>query len=265
MVVVCGAAIAAQPAVPAERLTYRDLAGRVVDDASGQPLAGVTVSLLYETTVTDDKGEFRFEKVPLTHTAQVSARVRNIMGYVTGCITIDVPTRYYPLAAATANKVGIAIVDPGADLPFELRIATVTADRINSYCQECHPSNPCAETESYRQAVESGRDLRGIVVDEGKIGEFTQEALRQGLQESAYRRIRYQDTHPDGMNMESVEKLNLPSYKNLYKSPKNLALADGKYVICDTCHTRHVPTPHRQYVILPFEDESNSLCLSCHK
>ena len=29
------------------------------------------------------------------------------------------------------------------------------------------------------------------------------------------------------------------------------------------CHTRHVPTEQKQYVVMPFEDD-NALCYECH-
>ena len=88
-----------RPAVPLERAIYRDLRGRVVDAGTGQPVVGVVVSLLYEMAVSDSQGRFVFEKVPLTHGAQISVRVRNRSDILIGCVTLDVPVRFYPLAA----------------------------------------------------------------------------------------------------------------------------------------------------------------------
>ena len=37
-----------------------------------------------------------------------------------------------------------------------------------------------------------------------------------------------------------------------------------RFVICDTCHSRHMPTGQRQFVKMPF-DEDSVLCYECHR
>ncbi|MBI5017082.1 MAG: hypothetical protein HZB55_16545 [Deltaproteobacteria bacterium] len=253
---------ASEPPVPDDRLLYRDLSGTVLDE-SGKPLAGVPVSLLYETAVTDDKGAFRFSKVPINHTAQVSLRVRSREGFIIGCIVVDVPVRFYPLATAVEGRVDVQIVDPGSDEVATLRPRPVAASQLNLYCGECHGKNPCLETTSYRDVIESGKDLRGIVVAEDQIESFKKKLVQQGLRKETYQKIRYQDSHPDGMNMEVMPKLQLPEYQGRYRKPTDLRLLDQKVVSCDTCHTRHMPTEQRQYVVMPFE-RTNALCYQCH-
>jgi len=83
------------------------------------------------------------------------------------------------------------------------------------------------------------------------------------LKKETYQRIRYQDSHPDGMNMEVIPRLELDRYLGRYKTPKLVSLKEGKYVTCDTCHSRHVPTPQKQYIVMPYEQES-TLCYECH-
>lgn len=260
---VASPAVTAEALLPTARVTYRDVVGKVVDDSTGEALPGVSVSLLYETAVSDGKGEFRFEKIPLTHTAQVSVRVKNSLGRIIGCMVIDVPTRYYPLAGSVGEKMGVRVVDPGADERVELRLAPLSADAVDSYCKKCHLSNPCVESSTFETVVHTGIDLRGTIVEEEEISLFSADLVRKGIQPDAYEKIRFQDTHPDGVNMESI--LKLPGYKAKYTIPTALLLREGKYVTCDTCHTRHMPTANKQYVVLPFDDEENTLCVSCHK
>jgi len=249
--------------VPVERVIYRDVTGQVLDGTTGAPLPGVVVSLLYEVAVTDEAGNFRFEKVPLTHTAEVSIRVQSKSGLIIGCITVDVPVRFYPAAASVDGKFDLEIVDPSAEVPVVLRLEPLPGDKVNETCGACHDSNPCTETATYEQVIQSGKDLRGIIVREDKIDEFKKQLLQQGLRRETYVKMRYQDTHPDGMNMELIPVLALEQYKGRYRKPEMLPLLDEKFVTCDTCHTRHVPAEHKQNVIMSYE-EDNGLCFQCH-
>lgn len=258
------AVVAQERAVGPVPIEYRDVTGRVVDGATGQPLAGVPVSLLYETALTDEGGGFRFEKVPLTHSAEVSLRVQNKDGVIIGCITVDVPVRFYPVAAAAEGKVAVAIADPTAASPVELRLVPVGPDRIDDFCSACHEANPCLETATYDEVVRVSKDLRGIIVREDDVEAYKKKLYEQGLQKDLYRKMRYQDTHPDGMNMAVIPTLNVIQYQGKYRTPESLSLRDGRFATCDTCHTRHLPTDQRHYVVLPFERE-NTLCFECHR
>ncbi|NOY44562.1 MAG: carboxypeptidase-like regulatory domain-containing protein [Deltaproteobacteria bacterium] len=256
-------AFGAGPAVPPERALYRDVRGRVVDGETGEPMPGVPVSLLYEVTTTDCDGRFVFEKVPLTHTAQVSLRVRSKSGLIIGCVTVDVPVRFYPVAASEGEKFDIVIADPREDEELELRLEPLPSSEVDRYCTACHDTNPCLETATYEDVVKTGKDLRGIVVPEDQVEEYKEKLMMLGLRKQTYRKIRYQDTHPDGMNMEIIPKLDLAEYKGAYRKPEGLYLLDDKYVTCDTCHTRHMPTDQKQYVVMSYEEDSE-LCLKCH-
>ena len=271
-----------RPAVPLERAIYRDLRGLVVDAGTGQPVVGVVVSLLYEMVVSDSQGRFVFEKVPLTHGAQISVRVRNRSDILIGCVTLDVPVCFYPLAAnweeivevdapdgsgkkvtQVITKTAITVVDPGAEEEVELRLQTLPLAELSRYCGECHGVNPCLETTTYEDVVKTGKDLRGIVVYVDEVDAFKEKLQKQGLQRDTYRKMRYQDTHPDGMNMQVIAELDLPQYVGRYAYPEGLELVDDRFVTCGTCHTRHVPTEVKQYVVVPYE-EDNQLCYKCH-
>lgn len=248
---------------PEGRELYRDVRGRVVDPETKEPLAGVPVSLLYEMTTTDASGRFVFEKVPLTHTAEVSLRVQSKSGLIIGCITVDVPVRYYPVAVAVDDRFDIVIVDPSEDVEVVLQPLPLAPSEVDRFCSSCHENNPCVETASYDDVIKSGKDLRGIIVPEDQVEEFKKRLQLAGVRKDTYRKIRYQDTHPDGMNMDLIPQLELEQYKGRYQKPQSLPLVDGKYVTCDTCHTRHMPTDQKQFVVKSYETD-NALCYECH-
>lgn len=256
--------------VPAQRALYADVKGKVVDDATGAPVAGVAVSLLYETVVTNEQGEFLFQKIPMLHTAEVSLQVSTEEGIIIGCTTFDVPVRYYPVGAADGDRVAVTVVEPGADADIELRLKAVTIDEVDDYCATCHGGNPCVERASFEEVVASGKELKGIVVKESELERFRDQLMKQGVVRESYQKIRYQDTHPDNVNMNQIVS-KIGPYADQFRQPDQLRLheykeGDTEYrvVVCDTCHSRHIATPQRQYVVMPF-DEDSELCYQCHK
>ncbi len=248
---------------PAGRELYHDVRGRVVDPETGEPLAGVPVSLLYEVTTTDEQGRFVFEKVPLTHTAEVSLRVKSRSGLIIGCVTVDVPVRFYPVAVAVEGRFDIVIADPSEDVELLLQPQPLPSQEVDRFCSSCHGNNPCLETASYEDVIKSGKDLRGIIVSEDEVEEYKETLRLKGVRKDTYRKLRYQDTHPDGMNMELIPQLDLEEYRGRYRKPDALTLVDDKYVTCDTCHTRHIPTEQKQFVVMSYEAD-NMLCYQCH-
>ena len=253
----------AGPVPPPERMLYGQVRGRVVDPDTGRPLPGVSVSLLYESTITDANGRFVFDRVPLVHTTEVSLRVKSRSGLIIGCVTLDVPVRFYPVAVSVEGRFDMVIVDPSELVDVVLAPQPLGPDEVDRFCSNCHQNNPCLETATFEDVVRSGKDLRGIIVFEDEIEEKKKEFVLKGLRKSTYMKIRYQDTHPDGMDMSVITELALPGYKGKYKQPENLKLLEGRIVTCDTCHTRHIPTQYKQYVVMGYEID-NALCLECH-
>lgn len=265
-----GIAHGAERTTPSERALYADVAGRVLDDATGQPLSGIAVNLLYETVTTGKDGTFLFQKIPMVHTAQISTRVSTDEGIIIGCTTFDVPVRFYPLSAVNGKKVDVRVVEPGVETQYDLRLKQVDSAGIAAYCSSCHLENPCAETETFNSVVASGKDLRGIIVKESQLESFTNQLKQQGVAKESYSRIRYQDTHPDAMDMTFMQAA-VGRQSGQFNIPADLPLLEIKekettkrIVTCDTCHTRHVPTAQKQFAILSFGEDSE-LCYQCHR
>ncbi|TLN21326.1 hypothetical protein FDZ71_03980 [bacterium] len=256
-------------ATTAEKPLYADLDGLVVDEA-GNPVAGANVNLLYETTVTDGQGRFRFPKIPTIHTSGISMQVTNDAGVVIGCTNFDIPVKFYPIAATMGNKVGVVIVEPGAETSVKIAVKAVTIDQVNEYCSGCHIKNPCVETTTFGTVVKKDdKKLRGLVVKESELKSVREKFLKLGLAKESYRTIRHQDTHPDAIEMNS-EVNNSRNVKGVFRMPDKLTMRiiyegdkEKRYVVCDTCHSRHSTTQQRQFVVLPF-DEDSQLCYQCH-
>jgi len=253
-----------------QHLLYADLEGRVVEDATGAPRAGVAVSLLYETVITDAEGKFRFQKVPTVHTSEISLQISTDTGIIIGCTSFDIPVAFYPLAASDGELVDVQVVQPGKDENVELRLKAIGMGKLADYCGACHSSNPCAETATFDQVVKTGKELRGIVVKESELAQYREKLMREGLVRERYVKLRYQDTHADGMDMNQMVTT-IGKWANLFGQPADLKLwvvkkddVEYRYVVCDTCHTRHVPTAQRQFIVLPFEEDS-ALCYQCHQ
>jgi predicted CXXCH cytochrome family protein len=257
-------------AAPAERVMYADVSGRVVDDATGEPVPGIEVGLLYETVKTNEEGRFLFPKIPLIHSAEISLRVSTEDGTIIGCTVFDVPVKYYPLSASSDGKVAVVVIEPGVEPSVELRLKAVALEEVDGYCSGCHGHNPCVETSSFQEVIEGGKDMRGLIVKESELKEFRAQLTKKGLGKDSYNKLRYQDTHPDGMDM--YEKVNdTGMWAGQFQNTESLQFRkvmegniEHRFVVCDTCHTRHVPTTQRQFVVMEFEEDSE-LCYQCHK
>lgn len=270
LVAFVGHPAAAERVMPEDRTLYADVAGKVVDDVTGAPLAGVMVSLLYESVVTGSDGTFVFQKIPMIHSAQVSLRVSTDEGLVIGCTTFDVPVRYYPISSTLGDKVDIKIIEPGVDKTVELRLKEVTMSKVGKFCQECHMANPCVETSTFSSVVKTSKDMRGIIVKESQLPKYREQLKQKGVAKDSYMKIRYQDTHPDGMDMVDNASDTGPT-PGLFNVPPDLKLhvvqtktETMKFIVCDTCHSRHEPTDQKQFVLMSF-DEDSKLCYQCHK
>ena len=93
---------------------------------------------------------------------------------------------------------------------------------MSNFCSECHDTNPCLETTTYEEVVKTGKDLRGILVYEDELEAFKEKLPKQGLQRDTYRKMRYQDTHPDGMNMQVIPELGPAAVRGALHLPRGV-------------------------------------------
>jgi predicted CXXCH cytochrome family protein len=263
-----GTALAQSNSLP-EKGSYSEVKGKVVDDLTGASLGGAVVSLLYESVTTAADGTFTFGKIPTIHGSDITLRLATDEGLVTTCTTFNTPVSFYPISVTIGNKVDIQIIEPSKNSEILLRPKTVEIKDAGAYCADCHIKNPCMESSSFSIKVKSGNDLRGIIVKESQLENFKKELLEKGIDKNTYKKIRYKDTHPYDIDLNS-RVTDEGDLAGMHKHPTDLRLLDiageppKSMIVCDTCHTRHVQTPQRQYVVLPFEEESE-LCYQCHK
>jgi hypothetical protein len=240
-----------------------DVSGQVVDAVTGVPLTGVSVSLLLTTRVTDGSGRFCFKRVPSSRKIEMSLINKNRRGEVTSCSVFEIPARFYPLFATDGERVAARIVEPGADGSVRLSLERVAPADIDPFCVRCHRWNPCLVDDSLEQLVQNRKFLRGLVVSDEEVEEMRRQAERNALSKETYGKIRYTDTHANSVDMGAIVRDRSTRYAGRYQTPKRLKLLASGRTSCDTCHTRHVPTDHGAYAVLPFKT-ADDLCTECH-
>ncbi|MHB8764714.1 MAG: peptidase associated/transthyretin-like domain-containing protein [Deferrisomatales bacterium] len=250
------------PARAAHDPSCPDVGGRVVDGVTGEPVAGVAVSLLQRVAVTDRSGAFCFRDVPRQRKVALTLSVKGAQGIQ--CESFEVETRFYPLAASRGDRVAVEIVEPTVDQGVELRLEPVGAGAVAGFCTECHKWNPCLEDATREELAETRKVLKGIFVREGQLDALRDDLRRRALGRETYRRLRYTDAHAALVDLGPGTPNPAPAHREKYRSPPNLELLDGRSATCDTCHTRHLPTAQRSYVVMPFEG-ANDLCGQCHR
>lgn len=238
-----------------------EVRGRVLD-AAGAPVAGAAVSLLDRATTSGADGAFRFEGVPRARLTELNVRIVDRTGTPVGCTTLSVPVRFYPLAATLGEGVAVAAASPGDGAMVELTLRPVPRAAIDAFCAACHGTNPCNQTQEYGEGGEKARALGGIAATEDELGGLRERLAQRGADRESFAGLRYRDAHPQALDMARAAAPTESGAPARFRLPPTLRLTDGARVTCDTCHTRHQPTPARRFAVLPFDD--NTLCVECH-
>jgi hypothetical protein len=245
-VVLCfGSLVAADLSASQPNHARATVAGRVIDGETRTPLRGVPVCSPYEVTYTDESGRFRLAKAPPQTSFYGAGEPRHASAQEDEAL--DAPGAGFPLAAFSDGRVALAFVDLQGDDGLDLYLGPMATDRVDPYCVVCHKRNPRLDKDLW------GRPTR-------TPGQGAQvEPVPWGNRTSAW--ACYQDSHPKGMNMVGMQAVE--SRSQGFKKPKRLALHEGKFVTCDTCHTRHKQTGRGSYAVLSYEGRSD-LCHECH-
>lgn len=123
-------------------------------------------------------------------------------------------------------------------LPLDIRLNLARQDGVERACRSCHPDHQGQERAVTRCVHKSGIPLKAAQLQ--RIGQFNEEneqARKSGKQ--AYPRIE-------------------PEFRK-----KGFFSEKQAILVCTSCHSRHVSTGSRAYVIMPFEEKS-ILCRGCH-
>jgi predicted CXXCH cytochrome family protein len=235
-----------------------EIAGTVTDAAAGAPVAGARVAVLDRVTVTDAAGRYVLKGIPLSHEirfrvyrpappahvkagAKPAATVRK--SFVFRDFTETTPfltaAALGPEGGAHAGGADFRVISPSADRQEVDFILRPLPRDVGPFCRECHPDD-----EFITSPVTPDEKMSPPEVDE-----------------TFYRTHRFRDLHPEGMDLYNLRK---DKKKKALLQPKvELPLVEGRRVTCDSCHTRHLPTPHGGYMVEEFRTE-NRLCVKCH-
>ena len=259
--------------------TKRDIKGIVVDMLSGEAVPGATVSLLNVKVETGADGRFVFKGVNDYHAIQMTARIMTDLDVVIGCSYFFVPTTYYPISANKTEELPVKNPANKSEKPVKivrsdvkiinmlessediiLKIADYSLGNVDKFCDKCHESSPCLIEEEYGKAADGKVKLKGLLVRQSELEKYIAKMKQETMNVERYSKIRYLDNHPSDVDVTASVGYN----EGRIRLPEDMMLKEGKIIVCDTCHTRHVPTEWGQFVIMDFV-KRESICLKCHK
>ena len=230
------------------------IAGKVTDAATGAPVAGATVSVLDKVATTDAAGKYALAGLPRTH--EIVFRVYRAAPPSTPPAPPNPPNswvfRDLTAAAPFLTAAAVAPAQGGKPARVDIKVVTLTdgaaqvdfavrdvGDDVNAYCRGCHPADERGPT-----ALGPDEKIPAPAVDE-----------------AFYRTHRFGDVHPTGIDIKAL--IEQKRARNPLKMDPKAPLARGRVVTCDSCHTRHLPTPHGSYAIEDYR-KGSALCQKCH-
>lgn len=131
-------------------------------------------------------------------------------------------------------------VETAAGPPREIRLPLAQVAEMDEACRACHPSKATENHPFERCVHKSGVPLKPAM--EARVSQFNKE----------------------NDNLRNTGK---PAYPPIAperrKVRKGLFGETREYLVCLTCHSNHVDSGYKAYVLMPFSDKS-VLCLGCH-
>lgn len=248
----------AQPTEEAPRTV--SISGRVLEGGTGAPVAGASVSWLQESTLTDQAGRFTFSGVPQSRDAMLNFRIVSESGGIVGCAFIPVPVSLQPVSARLGDQFAVVIASTGSDASgVDITLEPVLGAGVEEVCATCHKPNPCLAAAKEGQGWSEVTHLGGLTVTEAEFEATKARVLAEGVKTEDYPNLRFQDAHPQKVNLNA----NIASKPGLFKLPDALPLLEGGLATCDTCHTRHEPTQNGLFLRLDMATQT-LLCRQCH-
>jgi predicted CXXCH cytochrome family protein len=121
---------------------------------------------------------------------------------------------------------------------IEIRLVLTRQERVERACRSCHPDHQAQERSMTRCVHKSGVPLKTIQVNQvRRFNEENEKARKSGKRG-------YPKIEPEFL------KVGIFSEKQAI-------------LVCTSCHSRHISTGSRAYVLMPFEEKS-VLCRGCH-
>ena len=199
----------------------------IVRFPDGRPAGGAFLSAGRKALRTGKNGALNVAGVPAAP-GVVSAEIVRGEGGFLGMFKTDV--RY----AAFQQ------IDPKVGEPLKVELKLSAVSNIDTVCRSCHPDKAGAANPHIRCAHKSGIPLKQAQVDRVRAFNRENEALKKAGKPAM---------PPIVLAVNTVN----PGF---FKEKRTV-------LVCLSCHTNHVDTGIRKYVLMPFDDPS-TLCRGCH-
>jgi len=238
------------------------VSGIVVEDATGAPVANVTVRMPGRQVTTGSDGTFCFEQVDRSRTLTLILSVIDSSGNHVECLVEDIDTLYVPVTAEDRDNLAVAVAKPDTPDSLELRLKPVSDSQVEAFCTSCHTWNPCySEATPEQLALIFDSNVAGVFVRTSEVSALLSSLRSEGLSSSQYKSIRYTCIHARPVDMVDARHGPLG---DMLRMPSSLPLINGRTTSCDTCHTRHSES-FAGYLRLAQDTPQNALCHECHK
>jgi len=129
-------------------------------------------------------------------------------------------------------------VTPAGGAPVTIDLKLQPTPDLDAACKACHPEKRTSVVPLFRCAHKSGIPVKPAQAD--RVARFNKEN-------------------------EDLKKAGKTSYPAIVLDFRKKGFLSEKvpYLTCESCHSNHVATGTRQYVLMPF-DEKSILCRGCH-
>ncbi len=193
----------------------------------GTPAAGAVVTFGGKRYVADAQGTVKGAGIfarPRLVTGDVTRMEGGIFGF------FRKPVRYAAFLP----------VNTAAAPSPEIRLTLFPVPDMDEVCKSCHPPKATADHTFERCVHKSGVPLKPALA--ARVSQFNKEN-------------------------DALRNAGKPAYPPIVLESRKVRTAlfgeTRKFLVCTSCHTNHVDSGYKAYVLMPFSDKS-VLCLGCH-
>jgi len=191
------------------------------------PAAGAVVTIGLQRYTADAKGVVTVAGIPASPGVAAAVTRRQEGGFL-GFFRNDV--RYSAFSQ----------VVPAAGTPLEVGLTLSASPDLDARCRSCHPEKAAGAARIVKCTHSSGVPLKPALA--ARVAQFNREN-------------------------EDLQKAGKPYYPAIVveqrRIRKGLFGEDQPFLTCESCHTNHVETGYRAFVLMPFSEKS-ILCRGCH-
>lgn len=193
----------------------------------GSPAAGAVVTMGRSILSADPKGKVSATSIPVG-SGVVSAEIRRKEGGFLGLFRKDV------------SYAGFLPIDPKEGVALSATLPLTPVAELDPSCRKCHP-------------------------EKGGRGAMIKCAHRSGIPVKPEQAARVSNFNKENEELRKYGKAGHPAILLESRKVGSGFFGGGRkpFLVCLSCHSNHVETGQRAYVLMPF-DEVSVLCKGCH-